>query len=116
MTISISGTYSLRSVSSIDTYGYLYNSLVDLSDPLLNLIASDDDNGGDYQFLFSAYLSSTSTYVLLVTTYNPRVTGSFSIRAAGPTSPTLTPFTPVTSRPITTRGELIIVSSLFVTS
>ena len=114
--ISITGRYSFTSVSSIDTYGYLYNALFDPSDSSQNFIASDDDNAGGFQFLLTEYLSSTSTYVLLVTTFSPRTTGSFSIRVSGPSSPNLTSFTPVTSRPITTRGELIIVSSLFYTS
>ena len=100
-----SGTYSFTSVSSIDTYGYLYNSPVDPSNPSQNLITSDDDGGGGTQFRVQSYLSSGSSYVLIVTTYSTNVFGSFAVRAFGPSSIDLTEFTPSTSRPIGTTGE-----------
>ena len=84
VTISASGTYILTSVSSMDTYGYLYNGSVDLSDTSQNLITFDDDGGGGIQFRLSSYLSSGSSYVLIVTTHRERQTGHFSIRASGP--------------------------------
>ena len=105
--ISTSGTYTFTSVSSIDTYGYLYNTPVDLSYPWQNMITYDDDSGGGNQFLLSAYLSSGSTYVLIVTTFTSNIVGSFSIRVSGPAMVGLTSFTPVTSRPIRTTSECI---------
>ena len=105
LTVRTSGTYSFTSVSSIDTYGYLYNSPVDPSYPSQNLITSDDDGGGGSQFRVQSYLSSGSSYVLIVTTFSTNVFGSFSVQASGPASIDMTGFTPSTSRPIRTTSE-----------
>jgi len=59
---------------------------------------SDDDSGsGNGQFKISDSLQSGRTYVLIVTTYGSSVTGSFSIRAAGPASVGMTSITPSTT-------------------
>jgi len=42
-TPTVSGTYSFYTSSSIDTYGYLYNSSY-------SVIAQNDDGGGSLQF------------------------------------------------------------------
>jgi hypothetical protein len=49
-----------------------------------NLLESNDDEAGDRQFQISSTLQYGQTYVLVVTTYSNRVTGSFSIGAVGP--------------------------------
>jgi hypothetical protein len=83
------------------TYGYFYNVPFDPSYPSQNLIQSNADGGGNSQFKISNSLQSGRTYVLVVTTYGMRVTGSFSIRVTGPASVGLASITPSTSQPIT---------------
>ncbi|CAF3944088.1 unnamed protein product [Rotaria sp. Silwood2] len=68
----------------MDTYGYMYRSSFDASTPSSNLLASDDDSGGNGQFQLTVYLTSGTTYILVVTTYIPGVVGPFSIIASGP--------------------------------
>jgi hypothetical protein len=81
----------------MDTYGYFYSGSFDSSYPSWNLIASDDDSGGDRQFRIIVTLSYGRTYVLVVTTCPPRTTGGFSITALGPASVRLTSITPSTT-------------------
>ena len=107
LTVYITGTYTFTSNSSWDTYGYFYNNPVDPSNPTQNLIACDDDSGGDQQFQINVSLQDQGVYILIVTTYSAGVTGSFSIKTIGPEFFDLTSFTPSTSRPIETTSEYI---------
>jgi hypothetical protein len=65
--------------------------------PSDNLIASDDDGGGNGQFKITRYLQFGRTYILVVTTHGSGTTGSFSIRVTGPASLDMTAFTRTTS-------------------
>ena len=116
VTIPISGTYTFTSTSTMDTYGYIYTNALDPSNPFENLITSDDSSGGHSQFLLTVYLSSSSSYVLIVTTFIANSVGSFSVTAAGPTEIDLTPFTQIGESilfPEFPRNHLILVSSYF---
>ncbi len=104
-TISTSTTYSFSSSSSIDTYGYLYESSFDPSNPSRNLIASDDDGAGDRQFQIGRYLQSGRKYILVVTTFRTGTTGSFSVRVVGSASVSLVQITPPASKSIRTSTE-----------
>ncbi|CAF4515025.1 unnamed protein product [Rotaria socialis] len=84
VTVSMTGMYTFKSSSSIDTSGYLYNEPFNSSDSYRNLIISDDDSGGNLQFQINASLQSSHSYVLVVTPYRKAVTGRFLIEAAGP--------------------------------
>ncbi|CAF1233750.1 unnamed protein product [Adineta steineri] len=94
VTVRTSGRYSFTSISSYDTYGYLYNDPFNPSKPSRNLIASDDDSGNSHQFRINATLQSGSTYVLVFTTLSTWQTGSFRIAATGPAPVTLSSYTP----------------------
>ena len=107
VTARVSGTYTFVSDSSIDTYGYFFNHSVDPSDPSLNRVASVDNSGGNGQFLLRVNLTSGSSYVLIVTTFGGNITGSFSIRASGPSSVSLTALVPLADRAIDSRGKRI---------
>jgi hypothetical protein len=96
-TIYTAGIYIFSSSSSIDTFGYLYESSFNPSYPSDNMITYDNDGAGDQQFQISRYLQSGRIYILVVTTYSSGTTGSFSIRATGPASLDLTAFTQATS-------------------
>lgn len=84
ITVKTTGTYTLKSSSSFDTYGYLYQSNFYPSYQTYNLISSDDDSAGSSQFQLTNYLQSNTQYVLVFTTYGERITGQFSIIASGP--------------------------------
>lgn len=67
----------------IDTYGCLYDNTFNASFPYENLFASDNDSGGDSQFMFNIFLEAVRKYILVITTYYPKTTGEFSIIATG---------------------------------
>ncbi|CAF3209397.1 unnamed protein product [Rotaria sp. Silwood2] len=79
-----SGTYSLASSSSMDTYGYLYGGTFDPFNTNYNLLAQNDDQGGNNQFQMIVDLQAGVPYTLVFTTYQENVIGPFSIIAAGP--------------------------------
>ena len=107
MTTSTSGAYTLKSSSSIDTYGCLYQGSFDPSIPSRNLIACDDDSGGSRQFLITRSLLSGGIYVLVVTTFNAGDTGSYWVIAVGPASVYMTSITPSTYYPTSSRREFL---------
>lgn len=81
-----SGNYTIRSSSSIDTFGYLYNNDFDSTYPTLNMLAYNDDDtvAGTKHFKLSRWLQAMNDYILMVTTYLTSVTGPFSISVQGP--------------------------------
>ncbi|CAF4671913.1 unnamed protein product, partial [Rotaria sp. Silwood2] len=64
-----SGTYSLASSSSMDTYGYLYGGTFDPFNTNYNLLAQNDDQGGNNQFQMIVDLQAGVPYTLVFTTY-----------------------------------------------
>ncbi len=101
VTVYTSGIYNFTSSSSMDTYGYFYNSPFNPSSPSHSLITSDDDSGGgNGQFQIRSSLQFGRTYVLVVTTYNNADRGSFSIRVTGPASVGLISITSIASESI----------------
>jgi hypothetical protein len=83
VTVSTPGYYSLQSISVMDTFGYIYNDSFVSSAVSQNSIASNDDSAGNQQFRLYIWLNNMTTYVLVVTTYLPNITGAFSINAIG---------------------------------
>jgi hypothetical protein len=86
------GTFSLTSKSSIDTYGYLYNSSFDSFSPSLNLLLQDDEGGNNGQFKLTCFLEPDVIYILVATTFYPNATGLFSISASGSGSVTFSAY------------------------
>jgi hypothetical protein len=84
--VSTHSSFSLASKSSVDTYGYLYDSSFDPVFPSSNLLLQDDDGGSNGQFKLTCLLEPDSIYILVATTFNPNETGSFSISTSGPGS------------------------------
>ena len=78
------GIYSILCDSIIDTYGYIYNRTFNPGDPDQNLLSSDDDSGGNKQFLVLNALEAMAKYILIVTTYDEMATGSFTVIGQGP--------------------------------
>ena len=79
-----SGFYNISSASPMDTFGYLYSWDFSPFDITYNLITSDDDNGTESQFSMGAYLYSGYTYVVVVTTFQPNITGQYELLVRGP--------------------------------
>ncbi len=86
------GTFSLTSKSSVDTYGYLYNSSFDPLSPSSNLLLQDDEGGNNGQFKLTSFLELDFIYILVATTFDPDTIGSFSISASGPGSVTFSAY------------------------
>jgi hypothetical protein len=78
-----SGSYTFSSNSSFHTYGYLYTDHFHPFNPSENLLSRDGVGCYNNQFKLVAPLQSNATYVLVVTTSDPSVTGEFSIIVLG---------------------------------
>jgi hypothetical protein len=107
VTTFISGTFIFTSASLIDMYGSLYQGSFDPAYPSQNRMTSDDDAGGKLQFFLTAYLSSGSFYVLVITTYHEYRTGTFQITASGLSMISISGYVPSTSRPVETTSKRI---------
>jgi len=94
--VSTTSTYNFTSTSSFDAYGCLYDGSFTPLYSSQSLITTDDDGAGSGQFQIDRSLQSGRTYILVVTTYNIGITGSFTIRAGGPASVYMTAYTPAT--------------------
>ena len=88
----ITGVYHFETASLVDTYGLLYSSPFDPSDPSSNLLLSDDDSGIDAQFAFSYTLEVEQLYDLVITTYSPKNVGDFTLLITGPSLVNVTRF------------------------
>ncbi|CAF3741831.1 unnamed protein product [Rotaria sp. Silwood1] len=89
--VSTAGYYSFKSISNMNTFGYLYNNSFVPPDLSQNLLASNNDGVDNQGFRLYIWLDTVTTYVLVVTTFNPNVTGPFSINVTGLASVTFSP-------------------------
>jgi hypothetical protein len=96
------GSYNFRSESYFDAYGVMYANSFDPSNPSENLLVQNDDGGGSRQFNLKIVLHPQSTYILVVTTYNSYITGSFQVIASGPISVKFIPVIKATTTTTTT--------------
>jgi hypothetical protein len=96
VTIYTSGTYTFTSSSPLDTYGCFYSYSFNPSYPSQSLITSDDDGAVGSQFRIRVDLQYGQTYVLVVTTFNNREIGRFSIGVVGPASVIMNSYVPST--------------------
>lgn len=87
--LSQSGSVTIQTSSSIDTYGILYNSSG-------NTIEEDDDDGPDNNFQISRSLNS-GTYYVKVRGYSSDITGSYTLVISTTSSSTTTPTPTVTA-------------------
>ncbi len=78
------GYYVIRSYSRIDSYGFLYKNTFNPLNPSENLLSAEDDSVFDLQFRFNIRLNGNMTFVLVITTYELKETGQFSIIVQGP--------------------------------
>ncbi|CAF4031073.1 unnamed protein product, partial [Adineta steineri] len=78
-----SGYYTFRGSGNIDPYGSIYKTKFNPLDPSDNLLDKEYDSGFDVQFRLNIHLDVDMTYVLVVTTYESKGTGEFSVVALG---------------------------------
>ncbi|CAF1575460.1 unnamed protein product [Rotaria sp. Silwood1] len=67
----------------MDTYAYIYNNTFDPTSPSLNVILKDDGIDIYSQCLLSIDLDTITKYILVLTTFYPNVTGTFTITGFG---------------------------------
>jgi hypothetical protein len=82
--VNTSGYYSFVSDSGIDTRGFIYKNTFNPLNPSENLLYAEDDSCSDLHFRLNIRLSGGMTYVLVMTTYQFKETGAFSIIVLGP--------------------------------
>ncbi|WP_139490320.1 M6 family metalloprotease domain-containing protein [Brevibacillus dissolubilis] len=75
---AISGMHQFTTVSSLDTYGHLYNDS-------RGELAADDDSGDGNNTLVSYSLTAGQTYYFKVRGYNAAMTGSYQLNIIAPT-------------------------------
>ncbi|CAF3947851.1 unnamed protein product [Adineta steineri] len=78
-----SGYYTFRGSGTIDAYGSIYENKFNLLNPSENLLKTDDDSGFDTQFKLDIHLDVDTIYVMVVTTYESKESGEFSIVVLG---------------------------------
>lgn len=113
ITVQTTGVYSIRSLSFVNTFGYLYSPAFNQRSPNQDLIARDDNSGGSQQFQLNRTLTVNRRYYLIITTFFPLVTGSFSIIISGPTTANVFPITSPFSFDKTINSALIFNNPLF---
>ena len=86
-----SGLCLIQSNSSLDTYGYIFNTTVHQIANASGAVIFNDDGGGFFQFRMKMYLQAMFNYTLVFTTYYKNITGPFSVSAAGSASITFFP-------------------------
>ena len=83
MKVIKTGYYSFVSDSNIDAYGFIYRNTFDPLNPTENLLQAEDDDESNSQFRLNIHLSDGMIYVLVMTTYQSKETGTFSIVVLG---------------------------------
>ncbi|CAF0983577.1 unnamed protein product [Adineta steineri] len=78
-----SGTYKFRGSGSIDPYGSIYKIKFNPLDPSENLLHQDYSHDPDMQFKLDLHLAVDMTYILVVTTFDSKEIGEFSIAVFG---------------------------------
>ncbi|CAF4100703.1 unnamed protein product, partial [Adineta steineri] len=78
-----SGYYSFRVSGAIDPYGSIYKNKFNPLHPLENLLNQDYVRDSHMQLKLDIYLDVDIIYVLVMTTFDSKVTGGFSIVVLG---------------------------------
>ena len=99
-----SAVYTVSSGASIYLHCSLYNNSFNPNNPSNNLITFASHSDTNRNPSFSTYLNTGVTYILVVTTVNPYVTGSFNITVSGVGLSTLSGLTITTTTTITTEA------------
>ncbi|CAF0818601.1 unnamed protein product [Adineta steineri] len=87
--VNMSGLFIISSKSRSDLFGYIYKNSFNPLNPTENLLEVDDNGCSDNQFKLLIALEVNTKYILVVTTSQANVTGTFSIILSGPTKAVL---------------------------
>ncbi|CAF1154283.1 unnamed protein product [Adineta steineri] len=78
-----SGSYSFHGIGTIDPYGSIYNNKFNPLDPSKNLIDREYARPPDIHFKLDIHLYVDIIYVLVISTFDSKETGEFSINVLG---------------------------------
>ena len=88
--VAQSSYYNIYSAIGSHPYGYIYKDNFSPFNPSINIYLENYDGcASAYRFKFFTHLESNTTYILVVTTFFPRVRGAFLIIVFGPKNVTL---------------------------
>lgn len=90
--VMMNGKYIIGSISNIYTFGYIYNGSFNPFNPDENVLSKNYKGCSSNQFKLIVDLQANTTYILVVTTNHPYVTGAFSIFVSGPKTVSLNRF------------------------
>ncbi|CAF4206550.1 unnamed protein product, partial [Adineta steineri] len=97
VTVLRSGLYTFSSKSNMDTYGSIYKDYFNPYNPNENRLLYDAVNCAPYQSSFRIGLEAGVRYILIVTTYDSKATGEFSIFVSGSDNVDLNKITAISS-------------------
>lgn len=83
--VPINGVYRFDSNNTNILYGYLYEYSFDPWNPERNLLVQSNSSCGRYHFQFLSQLRQDRIYILVITTFESNIRGSFSVFIYGPT-------------------------------
>ncbi|CAF1244903.1 unnamed protein product [Adineta steineri] len=95
MNVIETGYYALSTSSNMSTFGDIYEDDFNPMNPFENLLSQNYRACSYQDFKFIVYLHAGTTYILVVTTSSPNITGKFSILTSGPNNIALDPYTQI---------------------
>ncbi|CAF1559920.1 unnamed protein product [Adineta steineri] len=87
--VNMSGLFIISSKSRSDLFGSIYKNSFNPLNPTENLLEVDDNGCSDNQFKLLIAFEVNTKYILVVTTSQANVTGTFLIIVSGPTKAVL---------------------------
>jgi len=90
VTVIESGYYTFGVYSSFNVVGYIYKDSFNPLNPFINLMPQKSFFCGNRQLKLIPYFQANTMYVLVITTFNPNVTGDLQVGVSGPKNVSLT--------------------------
>lgn len=83
LNVSFADTYTIETRGSLDSFGSLYEVEFNPSNSSENLLLYNDDGSGSSNFYMTAFLEPSSDYIIVVTTYENNITGTYTLDISG---------------------------------
>ena len=90
LVVPVAGYYSIMTDYANDSYGYVYYPSFNASVQSNNLVAYDDNSGGNFQFQIIMNLPANTQYFVVVTSNGRNKTGPYTLIVSGLYGVTLT--------------------------